>query len=140
MRLFIDFPMLSHTSRQCCRSPNLWPKLVALSRHRKFCCDKVFGLCRRLLSQLAVFCRDLFSELFLGFYLLLDSVSTDFDTVATQNCCPQLFIHFCLWKLSRHNFLSRDKHFSLQLIYFVATEFSMSHQDLFDSLTIYITT
>ena len=67
MRLFIDFPMLGRTSKLCCGSPNLWPKLVALSRHKKLCRDKVFNLFHWLLSHHAVFCRDRFSELFLGF-------------------------------------------------------------------------
>ena len=117
-----------------------------------------WSLCHDLESSIAIefsvfvadFCRCLLflvTTCFLSFYL--DSVAIDFDNVTTlfllqQSCscrdrnvlchniefvCNQLFLYYCLCKLSRHNFHCRDKLFLFSISYSVATEFSMSQQD-----------
>ena len=121
MRLFIDFPMLGRTLRQCCGSPNFWPKLVVMSRHRKFCRDRVFGLCRKLLSQLAVFFRDLFSQLFLGF------CRNRFDNIVTEFLSRRLILVTTGFVVSRHKIVAPGSSYTFafrkcsDIIFFVAT-------------------
>ena len=58
----------------------------------------------------------------------------------TQLVCNQLLMSLSFWNLSRHSFPCRDKHFPFSPINSIMIEFSLSQQDLFESLEISVTT
>ena len=111
---------------------------------KPFCSQLLMSCCFWNLSRHNFPCRDKHFP-----FLPINSIATYFSLSRhdffeslvifdTKPFCSQLLMSCCFWNLSRHNFPCRDKHFPFLPINSIATYFSLSRHDFFESLVIYV--